>query len=131
MVMLTDAASEPAGSARTLEEIIADQERAFCERQPRSAALTERAARSIPGGASSNWAVSRPAIVWVDRGDGSSFALEAFIKLRSGNFHGDGTIKASVSGLVHITHPTRTNRRENFVRTELFAGRERHVIDLA
>jgi len=71
MVMLTDAASEPAGSARTLEEIIADQERAFCERQPRSAALTERAARSIPGGASSNWAVSRPAIVWVDRGDGS------------------------------------------------------------
>jgi glutamate-1-semialdehyde 2,1-aminomutase len=62
---------EPARSGLTLEQIITAEEVRLMARQPRSAELTARARRSIPGGASSNWAVTRPAVIWVDRGDGS------------------------------------------------------------
>jgi glutamate-1-semialdehyde 2,1-aminomutase len=54
-----------------LPRLIEEQERIFCERQPRSRELTERARRSLAGGVTSSWQISRPQVVWIERGDGS------------------------------------------------------------
>jgi glutamate-1-semialdehyde 2,1-aminomutase len=54
-----------------LDELIAQQERVFVDRQPVSAALAERARRSLAGGVTSSWQVTRPQVVWMDRGKGS------------------------------------------------------------
>jgi glutamate-1-semialdehyde 2,1-aminomutase len=54
-----------------LDALIEEQERIFLARQPRSAALTERARRSLPAGVTSNWQIARPHPVWVSHGLGS------------------------------------------------------------
>jgi glutamate-1-semialdehyde 2,1-aminomutase len=54
-----------------LDELIAGQERRFLDRQPRSRALLERARRSLAGGVTSSWQISRPQAIWIDRGLGS------------------------------------------------------------
>jgi glutamate-1-semialdehyde 2,1-aminomutase len=54
-----------------LEEVIAEQERRFVERQPRSAALSERGRRSLAGGVTSSWQITRPQAVWLSHGSGS------------------------------------------------------------
>jgi glutamate-1-semialdehyde 2,1-aminomutase len=54
-----------------LDELIARQERVFVERQPTSAALAARARRSLAGGVTSSWQITRPQVVWMDRGKGS------------------------------------------------------------
>ncbi len=54
-----------------LDKLIARQERIFVERQPVSAALTARARRSLAGGVTSSWQITRPQVVWMDRGKGS------------------------------------------------------------
>jgi glutamate-1-semialdehyde 2,1-aminomutase len=54
-----------------LDALIEEQERAFLARQPRSAALTERARRSLPGGVTSSWQIARPQPVWISHGLGS------------------------------------------------------------
>jgi glutamate-1-semialdehyde 2,1-aminomutase len=54
-----------------LEELIADQERIFRERQPVSARIGARASRSLAGGVTSSWQITRPQVVWMDRGRGS------------------------------------------------------------
>jgi glutamate-1-semialdehyde 2,1-aminomutase len=54
-----------------LEELIGQQERFFVDRQPVSARLTERASRSLVGGVTSSWQITRPQVVWIDRGKGS------------------------------------------------------------
>lgn len=54
-----------------LDELIAEQERIFLERQPRSRALLERAQRSLAGGVTSNWQIARPQAVWISHGKGS------------------------------------------------------------
>src|SRR5262245_640715 len=54
-----------------LPRLIEEQERLFCERQPRSRELTERARRSLAGGVTSSWQISRPQVVWIERGEGS------------------------------------------------------------
>jgi glutamate-1-semialdehyde 2,1-aminomutase len=54
-----------------LDSLIEEQERAFVERQPRSAALRERARRSLAGGVTSNWQISRPQSIWLSHGRGS------------------------------------------------------------
>jgi glutamate-1-semialdehyde 2,1-aminomutase len=51
--------------------LIEEQERAFVERQPRSAELRERARRSLAGGVTSNWQISRPQSIWLSHGRGS------------------------------------------------------------
>ncbi|MFL6189728.1 MAG: aspartate aminotransferase family protein [Actinomycetes bacterium] len=54
-----------------LDELIAAQERWFLERQPRSRELLERAGRSLAGGVTSSWQISRPQAVWISHGLGS------------------------------------------------------------
>jgi glutamate-1-semialdehyde 2,1-aminomutase len=54
-----------------LDELIAEQERAFVARQPRSAELRERARRSLAGGVTSSWQIARPQPVWISHGAGS------------------------------------------------------------
>jgi len=57
--------------ATRLDELIAVQEQRFLERQPRSRALLERAGRSLAGGVTSSWQISRPQAVWISHGAGS------------------------------------------------------------
>jgi len=54
-----------------LDDLIDRDERLFVERQPASAALARRAARSLAGGVTSSWQIHRPQVVWGDRGKGS------------------------------------------------------------
>jgi len=54
-----------------LDELIVAQERRFLERQPRSRELLERAGRSLAGGVTSSWQISRPQAVWISHGLGS------------------------------------------------------------
>src|SRR5215213_563073 len=56
---------------RRLDEIIAEGERRFKERQPRSRALVEEARRVLAGGATSSWQIARPQMIWVSHGEGS------------------------------------------------------------
>ncbi len=54
-----------------LDELIAMQERIFISRQPRSAELHARALRSLAGGVTSTWQISRPQPIWISHGAGS------------------------------------------------------------
>ena len=54
-----------------LDELIAEQEQVFLERQPASGRLLERARGSLAGGVTSSWQISRPQAIWIDRGEGS------------------------------------------------------------
>jgi glutamate-1-semialdehyde 2,1-aminomutase len=54
-----------------LDSLIEEQERLFLQRQPRSAELRERARRSLAGGVTSNWQISRPQSIWLSHGRGS------------------------------------------------------------
>src|SRR3712207_9490967 len=56
---------------RRLDEIIAEGERVFKERQPGSRALLEEARRVLAGGGTSSWQIARPQMVWVSHGEGS------------------------------------------------------------
>jgi glutamate-1-semialdehyde 2,1-aminomutase len=61
----------PVSVGDRLDELIAAQERRFLERQPRSRELLERAGRSLAGGVTSSWQISRPQAVWISHGRGS------------------------------------------------------------
>ena len=63
--------AEAASIRTTITDLIAREEERFLERQPRSAAMGERAKRSLAGGATSNWMIARPATVWISHGQGS------------------------------------------------------------
>jgi glutamate-1-semialdehyde 2,1-aminomutase len=67
---MATAATEAALGSR-LDELIEEQERIFVGRQPRSRDLAERARRSLAGGVTSSWQISRPQTVWVGHGRGS------------------------------------------------------------
>ena len=54
-----------------LDRLIEEQEAAFMARQPRSAELLARARRTLAGGVTSTWQISRPQAIWLDRGTGS------------------------------------------------------------
>lgn len=54
-----------------LDSFILQQSRIFLQRQPRSAALIERSAPVLPGGATSNWQIADPQAVWMSHGVGS------------------------------------------------------------
>ncbi|HEY6496245.1 MAG TPA: aminotransferase class III-fold pyridoxal phosphate-dependent enzyme [Trebonia sp.] len=62
--MLTQANSK-------LADVIAEQEAIFVKRQPRSAALAERATAVLAGGVTSNWQITQPQPVWLSHGAGS------------------------------------------------------------
>jgi glutamate-1-semialdehyde 2,1-aminomutase len=57
--------------SKVLEREIAEQERRFVERQPRSPAMSARAASSLAGGVTSSWQITRPQAVWLSHGVGS------------------------------------------------------------
>jgi glutamate-1-semialdehyde 2,1-aminomutase len=63
--------SERGDTPDRLRRLIEEQERIFVERQPRSRELTERARRSLAGGATSSWQVTQPQAVWIGHGEGS------------------------------------------------------------
>jgi glutamate-1-semialdehyde 2,1-aminomutase len=65
------AVTEITRQATKLDELIADQEAGFMERQKKSAATQERAREYLAGGVTSNWQISRPATIWLSRGSGS------------------------------------------------------------
>jgi len=67
----------------------------------------------------------------IQRTDSFRFPLEVFTELRGGNFDRDNTIKARVAGLVHFAHTAFSDGREDFVRAEFAADRQRHMTDLA
>jgi glutamate-1-semialdehyde 2,1-aminomutase len=56
---------------RRLDALVAEQEEVFLARQPSSHALSERAARSLAGGVTSSWQITRPQAVWISHGSGS------------------------------------------------------------
>jgi hypothetical protein len=57
----------------------------------------------------------------IQAGDGFCFAVEALAQIRavgemSGqNFYRDNSVEAGIAGPVHLAHPARTDRGENFV----------------
>jgi glutamate-1-semialdehyde 2,1-aminomutase len=59
------------GVVSPLDTLIADEERHFVERQPRSGELRERALRSLAGGVTSSWQITTPQAVWLSHGAGS------------------------------------------------------------
>jgi glutamate-1-semialdehyde 2,1-aminomutase len=67
MAPLADAAS----TRTTITDLIEREEERFLRRQPRSAAMAERAGRSLAGGATSSWMIARPGTVWLSHGKGS------------------------------------------------------------
>jgi glutamate-1-semialdehyde 2,1-aminomutase len=54
-----------------LADIIAEQEAIFVKRQPKSAALADRAAEVLAGGVTSSWQITQPQPVWLSHGIGS------------------------------------------------------------
>ena len=54
-----------------LADIIAEQEAIFVKRQPKSAALADRAAAVLAGGVTSSWQITQPQPVWLSHGIGS------------------------------------------------------------
>jgi glutamate-1-semialdehyde 2,1-aminomutase len=54
-----------------LEAVIAEQEKLFVDRQPRSWELSSRAVRALAGGVTSSWQITRPQSVWISHGKGS------------------------------------------------------------
>lgn len=63
--------AQEVGLERRLDELIEEQERLFLRRQPGSARLLERAKRSLAGGVTSSWQISKPQSVWLSHGAGS------------------------------------------------------------
>jgi glutamate-1-semialdehyde 2,1-aminomutase len=56
---------------QTLDDLIRAQEQMFIDRTPRSQAMWKAGCEVMPGGVTSNWAITRPIPVWIDHGRGS------------------------------------------------------------
>jgi glutamate-1-semialdehyde 2,1-aminomutase len=54
-----------------LDELIAEEESRFVDRQPRSRQLRARALHSLAGGVTSSWQITTPQAVWLSHGTGS------------------------------------------------------------
>jgi glutamate-1-semialdehyde 2,1-aminomutase len=59
------------GPSADLQDIIAEQEKIFVERQPESARMAGLASRSLAGGVTSSWQITVPQAVWLSHGKGS------------------------------------------------------------
>src|ERR1700759_1189388 len=57
--------------ADPVDELIADEERVFLPRQPRSTELIAQAREHLAGGATSNWQIAEPQAVWMSHGNGA------------------------------------------------------------
>ena len=54
-----------------IDALIAEHERRFLERQPRSARLLAEARTVLAGGGTSSWQIARPQMIWLSHGDGA------------------------------------------------------------
>jgi glutamate-1-semialdehyde 2,1-aminomutase len=54
-----------------VDALITSESEAFVRRQPRSTAMNADAAKSLAGGATSNWQIAQPQAVWMSHGQGS------------------------------------------------------------
>jgi glutamate-1-semialdehyde 2,1-aminomutase len=61
----------PARAPVDLGRVIAEQERIFIKRQPKSARMAARARDSLAGGVTSSWQITAPQPVWLSHGRGS------------------------------------------------------------
>jgi glutamate-1-semialdehyde 2,1-aminomutase len=61
----------PPPAADHLQDIIAEQEKIFVERQPESARMAGRARHCLAGGVTSSWQITVPQAVWLSHGRGS------------------------------------------------------------
>jgi glutamate-1-semialdehyde 2,1-aminomutase len=61
----------PPQAADHLQDIIAEQEKIFVERQPESARMAGRARHCLAGGVTSSWQITVPQAVWLSHGRGS------------------------------------------------------------
>jgi glutamate-1-semialdehyde 2,1-aminomutase len=59
------------GPSTNLQDIIAEQEKIFVERQPESARMAGLASHSLAGGVTSSWQITVPQAVWLSHGKGS------------------------------------------------------------
>jgi glutamate-1-semialdehyde 2,1-aminomutase len=101
-----------------LDRLIEEHERAFLSGQRRSAELLARARRTLAGGVTSTWQISRPQAIWLDRGKGSRVwdaDGHEYVDLHGGygvNLagHGHPNIAAAVTGRApngtHFAQPT-------------------------
>ena len=101
-----------------LGEIIAAQEEIFCERQPESRRLAQRAGLALAGGVTSSWQITRPQPVWLSHGKGSKiYDVDGneYVDLHGGYGaalagHGHPAIVEAVRGQValgtHFAQPT-------------------------
>src|SRR6202034_38885 len=61
----------PPAAPAGLDELIAQQEKIFVERQGESRRMAARADRVLAGGVTSSWQITRPQAVWLSHGFGS------------------------------------------------------------
>ena len=77
--------------------------------------------------------MQRADVGMVQLGDRAGLALEpradvgVIRNVRREDLDGDRSIEPRVGGFIDLTHPTRTDRRKNFVRSQLRAGSECHI----
>ena len=63
--------SQSLGELAGIDQLIAEQEKIFLQRQPRSTELIAVAGEHLAGGATSNWQIAEPQAVWMSHGSGS------------------------------------------------------------
>jgi len=68
---VTTVTNGPDQAASHLQDIIAEQEKIFVERQPESARMAGRAQGVLAGGVTSSWQITVPQPVWLSHGKGS------------------------------------------------------------
>jgi len=72
--VVLDGTAAPPLTGRTsaaVDGLIDEQQRIFVDRQPRSRALHRRAQRVLAGGVTSNWQITTPQPIFIQRGEGS------------------------------------------------------------
>jgi glutamate-1-semialdehyde 2,1-aminomutase len=101
-----------------LDELIAQQEKIFVERQGESRRMAARADRALAGGVTSSWQITRPQPVWLSHGKGSKiYDVDGneYVDLHGGYGaamagHGHPAIVAAVRGQAalgtHFAQPT-------------------------
>jgi glutamate-1-semialdehyde 2,1-aminomutase len=106
------------GDLARLDALIAEGEKAFIRRQPRSTALFEHARGVLAGGATSSWQIAWPQMIWVTHGRGSKIYDvdgEEYVDLHCGYGvgicgHGHPKIVQALSARVavgtHFAQPT-------------------------
>ena len=102
-----------------VDALIASESEAFVRRQPRSTAMIAEAAKSLAGGATSNWQIAQPQAVWMSHGHGShvwDVDGNEYVDMHGGYGaaiagHGHPAIVEAVSAPGRARHPLRPAHR--------------------